>query len=171
MTNTILLISEQTIKGYSLVNGNVDTQYILPAIQYAQDQGLQPLIGTRLYRTLCALVENEQIEENLPYKELLDDYITPFLINKVMADIQVPVSFKIRNQGIIQNTGDNTYVPQIKDIQYVQQYYNNKADFYANRLTDFLCANVNTYKEYVRVRNGADMPAKPGAYNTGIYLG
>ena len=147
---TVLLISEQTLKSYSLVNGNVDSQYILPAIQYAQDEGLQPLLGTRLYRTLCALVENNQIQENEAYKELLDVYITPYLINKVMADIQVPVSFKIRNQGIIQNTGDNTYVPQIKDIQYVQQYYNNKADFYANRLSDFLCANVNTYKEYRR---------------------
>lgn len=168
---TVLLISEQTLKSYSLVNGNVDSQYILPAIQYAQDEGLQPLLGTRLYRTICALVENNQLQGNEAYKELLDVYITPYLINKVMADIQVPVSFKIRNAGIIQNTSDNIIVPQIKDIQYVQQYYNNKADFYANRLSDFLCANVNTYKEYVRVRNGADMPANPNSYSTGIYLG
>ena len=34
--NNILLISEQTLKADSLINDNVDNQYILPAITLAQ---------------------------------------------------------------------------------------------------------------------------------------
>jgi hypothetical protein len=36
----IYLISEQTLKKYSLINDNIDTCYILPAIQLAQETGL-----------------------------------------------------------------------------------------------------------------------------------
>ena len=37
MNNKVLLISEQTLKTYTLIGDNVDGKYILPAIQTAQD--------------------------------------------------------------------------------------------------------------------------------------
>ena len=33
----VLLISENTLKKYTLINDNVDSKYILPAIQITQD--------------------------------------------------------------------------------------------------------------------------------------
>ena len=130
----VLLISEKTLKKNSVVNNNVDGMYLLPAIEFAQDAGLQPIIGTKLYNKLMDLVENGSITGSTDYKYLLDEYITPYLINKVTADIQIPLSFKLRNQGVVQQTDTNTYVPSMKDIQYVIQNYENKANFYSNRL-------------------------------------
>ena len=77
--NNILLISEQTLKADSLINDNVDNQYILPAITLAQDTGLQPLIGTKLFQKLQKLVNDSEIglAANAIYKTLLDDYVTP----------------------------------------------------------------------------------------------
>lgn len=164
-----MLISEQTLKSNGVINNNVDNMYIFPAIEYAQDEGLQPLIGTKLYRKLLELVEDGSIEGD--YKLLLDDYITPYLLNKVTADIQLPLAYKVRNQGIIQVTGDNTYLPSLKDTQSLIQYYNDRADFYANRLSAYLKANRSSYPEYCSQDSCADLPSNRNAYKTGIYLG
>lgn len=167
----VFLISEATMKKNSVVNNNVDGMYLLPAIEYAQDAGLQSLIGTKLYNKLMELVENGDIASATDYKYLLDEYITPYLVNKVTADIQIPLAFKMRNQGVVQQTGENTYVPSMKDIQYVKQDYDNKANFYGQRMSDYLRANRTKYPEYCSVDSCADMPSDKGAYNTGIFLG
>lgn len=167
----VLLLSEKVLKENSIVNNNVDTMYVYPAIEYAMDAGLQPLIGTKLYNKLMDIVADGTISGATDYKYLLDEYIMPYLINKTTAEIQIPLAFKVRNQGLVQQTGENTYVPSLKDTQYVIQNYENKANFYGNRLTDYLRANRLKYPEYCSVDSCADMPSDGGAYKTGIFLG
>lgn len=167
----VYLISTETLKKNSIINNNVDDMYVLPAIEYSQDAGLQPLIGTKLYNKLMDLVADGSITGATDYKMLLDEYITPYLINKVTANIQLPLTFKLRNQGVIQQTGDNTYVPSLKDTEYVVQHYENQANFYGNRMSDFLVANRTKYPEYCSIDSCADMHSNKNAYNTGIYLG
>ncbi len=115
----IFLISEQTLKSRTILNNNVDNSYIAPAIRVAQDMGLQPLIGSKLFNKLKDLVATGDIakDENSDYKKLLDEYITPFLENKVVADVQLSLVFKLRNQGVVSLTGENVYNPSLRDIQ------------------------------------------------------
>lgn len=167
----VFLVSTKTLKENSVINNNVDDMYVLPAVEFAQDEGLQSLIGTKLYNKLMDLVEDSSISGATDYQYLLDEYITPYLINKVTADIQIPLAFKLRNQGVVQQTGENTYVPSLKDLQYVAQSYENKANFYGQRLSSFLHANRSKYPEYCSVDSCADMPSNSDAYKTGIYLG
>ena len=79
----IYLISEETLKSESYINDNLDPAMILPSIQTAQDMHLQPLIGTKLYKTLMEMVKDNNIEGY--YKVLMDEYIRPFLIYAVLA--------------------------------------------------------------------------------------
>lgn len=167
----VFLISEETLKSNGVINNNVDSMYILPAIEYAQDAGLQPLIGTKLYNKLMDLVADGSIVDAPDYKFLLDEYITPYLVNKVTADIQIPLNYKLRNQGVVQNSTDNTIVPTMKDLQYVIQNYEYKAIFYGNRLSDYLCVNATKFPEYYSVDTLADMRSNKNAYRTNIYLG
>ena len=167
----VLLISEQTLKSNGVINNNVDGMYILPAIEYAQDAGLQPIIGTKLYNKLMDLVADDSIQQETDYKVLLDEYVTPYLLNKVTADIQIPLNYKLRNQGVVQNQADNTIVPTMKDLQYVIQNYEYKAIFYGNRLSDYLMANKSKFPEYSKVDSSADMHSNPNSYKTNIYLG
>ena len=167
----VLLISEKTLKSNGVINNNVDGMYILPAIEYAQDAGLQPIIGTKLYNKLMDLVADGSIGQSTDYKVLLDEYVTPYLLNKVTADIQIPLNYKLRNQGVVQNQADNTIVPTMKDLQYVIQNYEYKAVFYGNRLSDYLMANKSKFPEYSKVDCAADMHSNPNSYKTNIYLG
>ena len=167
----VFLISTATMKKNSVVNNNVDDMYLLPSIEIAQDAGLQPLIGTKLYNKLMDLVEDSSITGATEYKYLLDEYIAPYLINKATADIIIPLSYKMRNQGVVQQTSEYTYSPSLKDTQYVIQNYENKANFYGNRLSDYLKANRSKFPEYCSIDSCADIPSDSGAYKTGIYLG
>lgn len=173
----ILLISEKTIKENSLVNDNIGCEFIVPAIRNSQNLHLQPLIGTMLYDKIKELITPVDgiipinLEENVDYKHLLDEYITPYLIEQVQAEIVIPISFKIRNQGLVQTTSDNTNTSGLRDVQTLKQYYENNANFYGKRMSDYLLANTIKYPEYMSCRDYADMHANNGGYNTGIVLG
>lgn len=144
--NNILLISEKTIKENSLVSNNVDSKYIQNSIRTAQDISLQPIIGSKLFKRLCEGVENNNLTEL--ETELIRTYIQPILINSVMSDLVLQLTFKFRNLGAVQTTDTNIIVPSLKDLQYIREDYNNKAAFYMNRLSDYLKANCTKFSQY-----------------------
>jgi hypothetical protein len=166
----VMLLSEKRLKEDSLVNNNVDSMYIYPAIQTAQELGLQPLLGTKLYKKLIQIVETAA-EGNERYYYLLDEYVIPYLEMKVMSDIQIPLMYKMRNAGMVQNVVENATIPSMKDDQYLVEYYDNKAKFYADRMSDYIIANRKDYPEYCNCSDCSEMPSNPMSYNTNIYLG
>ena len=164
----VFLISEKTLKTKSYINDNVDSCYILPAIQTAQDLGLQPLIGTCLYNELKQQVASGDIKPS--YLILLNDYITPYLTFKVMADIQLPLAYKQRNSGVVQTSTEHVQNTTFSDAQSMATYYNDKATFYGSRLTDYLCHHSSEYPEYKSCGCDGMKPDKD-AWNMGIFLG
>lgn len=144
----VFLISEQTIKQNSVINDNVESAPIYQAIVTAQDIYLQELIGTKLLNKIKDLVTTGDIETSADYKLLLDDYITPFLTFRVLSDIQFPLAFKNRNLGVVTTGDSNIYNAALKDVQVIAQHYENKASFFATRMSKYLCHNANKYPEY-----------------------
>lgn len=144
--NNILLISEKTIKENSLVSNNVDSKYIQNAIRTSQDISLQPIIGQKLFERLCEGIAEDNLTEL--ETELISTYIQPVLLNAVMSDLVLQLSYKFRNLGAVQTTDTNVIIPSLNDLQYIREDYNMKAAFYMNRLSDFLEANCSKFKQY-----------------------
>lgn len=165
--NVVLLISETTLKQYTVISDNVDASYIAPSIQKAQDMGLQPLIGSVLYNKLCNDVRNGSIASK--YRTLLDNYIVPYLCNQVAVELQWALFAKIRNNGIVTSQDNQTQQMSIGDCEYLRKKYEYDADFYAHRLTDYLCANAANYPEYKKCVQGG-IKADADAYKTAIVL-
>lgn len=144
--NNILLISEKTIKENSLVSNNVDSKYIQNAIRSAQDLSVQPIIGQKLFERLCEGVAENNLTEL--ETELISTYIQPVLLNAVMSDLVLQLSYKFRNLGAIQTTDTNVMIPSLSDLEYIRNDYSLKCTFYQNRLSDFLEANCAKFKQY-----------------------
>ena len=144
--NNILLISEKTIKENSLVSNNVDGKYIQNAIRTAQDISLQPIIGQKLFERLCEGVEDNDLTEL--ETELIKTYIQPVLLNAVMSDLVLQLSYKFRNLGTVQTTDTNIMIPSLSDLEYIRNDYSLKCTFYQNRLSDFIEANCTKFKQY-----------------------
>ncbi len=165
--NNILLISEKTIKENSLVSNNVDGKYIQNAIRTAQDISLQPIIGQKLFERLCEGVSEDNLTEL--ETELIKTYIQPVLLNAVMSDLVLQLTYKFRNLGIVQTTDANIMIPSLNELQYIREDYNMKAAFYMNRLSDFLEANCNKFKQYPGCECGK-LKANKKAYKMNLTL-
>ena len=165
--NNVLLISEKTIKENSLVSNNVDGKYIQNAIKTAQDISLQPIIGSKMFRKLTQMISEDALTDE--YRILLVDYIQPILVNSVMSDLVLQLTYKFRNMGTVQTTDANLIIPSLKDLQYIREDYNLKAQFYMNRLSDYLEANCTKFKDYPGCGCG-ELKAKRTAYKTNLTL-
>lgn len=143
----IFLIGEQSLKDFN-ISDNLDANYLTPAISTAQEVYLQQIIGTRLLEAIKGMVGDGSIRENDDYKLLLDEYITPYLQFKVAAELAVPLAFKERNAGIYQTNNEYLTNTIMKDVKYLESHYNDRADFYAIRMTNYIKANSNKYPEY-----------------------
>lgn len=166
----VLLISEKTLKTEGFINDNVGGELVRPSIELAQDINLQELIGTKLLDKVCSLVESGAITGDTEYKLLLDEYITPYLLWKVTSLIQIPTAVKTRNLGVVQTNDANVVNMSLKDVQAITRDYDNKASFYANRMTKYLCANRNKYPEYC-AGDCEGYKSNPQAFYCPTYLG
>lgn len=164
----VFLISEETIKKYSLINNNVDGKYLSSAIQATQDIDLQTLIGEALVDKLCQLVENQSIKNSSDYRLLLDKYITPYMIWQVMATVQIGLNYKLVNSGVITNEDTNKSHLDYKNNQLLIEQYKSYANSYAIKLKNYLECNCNLYPEYhqcVNKQHAEDIEF------CGVYLG
>lgn len=151
----IMLISPSAVKAVSYVNFNVDDGNMGTSIREGQEIHLQSIIGSNLLYRLQELVLNKKegkednidAEANAAYKEILDDYIIPYLANKVQALLCVPVSFKLRNLGVVRTGDTNVSTPSLKDVMAVQTRYNTLAARYATNLSKYMCAHKNEFPE------------------------
>lgn len=170
----VLLISEDTIKSVTNMSDNMQGDYLLPAIQLAQDIDLEETIGTPLLEKIQELVLNNTIinADNIAYKTLLDKYIQPFLCYATIAHITVPVAFKIANAGILRTEDEKMYNVSATEVDRVKSHYQHIADTYKYRLQRYLIANYNKYPELLRYKSIADLRANLySAASCGIVLG
>ena len=165
--NNVLLISEKTIKENSLVSNNVDSKYIQNAIRTAQDISLQPIIGQKLFERLC----NGISEQNLTELEtdLISTYIHPVLLNAVLSDLVLQLTYKFRNLGTVQTTDTNIVLPSLHELEYIRNDYMMKAEFYMGRLSDYLEANCTKFKDFPGCECGK-LKAKRTAYKNNLTL-
>lgn len=142
MTN-ILLISEDYIKTNSGLNDNVFGSYLTPAIRDAQDMGLQSIIGTSLYKSIMEEIDNDTLTEDNKY--LLDEYIQIYLMYQTISDLVPIIGVKLTNLGVVISNDEHLTNLTQGDRELVQNFYKNKADFYAKRLQEFLLNNKEVY--------------------------
>lgn len=170
MSANILFISEQVLKDRSLLQDNVDPKLIKPTIKQAQDMYIEPVLGTGLYREL-----QEQIADNdvsVLNKTLLDNYITDCLCWFVASEMVMSLGYKLTNKNVLKKTSENSETASISDLFDLMNYYKNKGEWYAQRITNYLCENNTDYPLYDNPGTGVDIiHPNNTSYSTGMYLG
>lgn len=164
----VFLIDETTLKSDTPLGDNVASENIRPAIETAQDIYLQQLIGSELLDRLYSDIANDKLEGH--YKELVDEHVTNYLKYKVLSEITIPLAYKYRNAGVVQANGDHYQQTTLRDAQLVSSHYDLRANFYAERMSKFLCANSDKFPEYKSTRDNADIKANPDSYKTNWVL-
>ena len=163
----IFLITSEELKSSGAVNQNLEDIYVEEAIKEAQDVYLREIIGDNLYNTLQN--HTPQAEPDI-YDELIEDYVKYYLKYKTLSIVCFIVNFKIRNIGVTQQFSNEVNTATMEDTKSVMNYYNQQADFYANRLTKLLQNNKGNIPEYKCSSNQITEPNELHPVSS-IYLG
>ena len=180
---TTLLISAKELKNNgTIISGNIDDNYLSSTIVTCQEVYLEQITGTALYHKLQMLVYNQITGQedgiydpgNEDYRELLEEMVKPYLKARATVDILYPVSYKIRNMGVMKSSDTNLQNADMSDIKYLEKQYLTYVAEYEQRLSKYLCANKEKFEELA-----ADVPAyfdspslgKDYANESGLWLG
>jgi len=143
---TVQLISEAKIREFTDMNNNVDSKLISNAIREAQDIDLQRLLGTLLYNKILSDVQSNTLTG--AYKTLVDDWIQNFLLYATYYNTLEFIYMRPRNNGLLTPTGgENSESVDRAMYNVKRQSVQNKREFYAEKLTDYLIENQNSYPE------------------------
>lgn len=169
----VLLVSEDTIKTYSGLNDNIWGKSLLPAIREAQEIGLQGIIGSCLYQSLCSKVEDGSIADpkNTAYKTLLDEQISYYMIYKTISDLIPIIGVKLANIGTVISNDERIQNLTEDERSRIDTYYEYRSDFYAKRLQEFLLNNKELYAELDECSCSQMKANLESAASTGLWLG
>lgn len=168
----VLLISEKTLKSKTALNDNVFGKIICPVIKTSQDIYLQQIIGTALMEKIQTLVNEHHISdnENAKYKELLDNYIAPYLAYETLVNLVPEIGTSIANIGVVQHTDEHTTNLSQGERELVSRQYQTYADSYAKQLQEFLCVHKADYPELSQSGQIVS-PHLDSAATTSLWLG
>ena len=178
-----LLVNPGEIKTNSLINWNVDDSYLNYTVMNAQEIYLEGITGTALYRRLQELVYNQATSsvqgdkindydmEN--YKDLLEGYVKPYLISRVMVDILYAVTYKVRNTGVTRTSDTNIEPVSMDDVKQLERQYLTYCDQWSAKLSKYLEDNRGSFDELSSDSPGyfEDATLDKSYGNTGLWLG
>lgn len=162
-------ITEEKLKANSLINENVDDKLIKPLLTTCQDIYIHPIIGTGLYNELKTQIAASGV--TALNQTLLEDYIQPTLIWYIMSEAPIAMTYQFRNKGVMKRNSENSNSADIDELISISNKYKYNAEFYAKRLSDYLCANSMDYPLYINAGNAADtLHPNNQVYQSGMFL-
>lgn len=168
--NRVYFISTQYLKEHSTINNNVDENLLNSAIWEGQTIHVQQLLGTDLFDKISDLIRtgNIALPSNVEYKTLLNDYVMECVSYWAFYEAIPYIRFKVVNKGVESQSSEWSNPTDIQQLEYLQENVMNKAQFYSQRLTNYLLQNSNLFPEYHRNFEIDKMRPTNGNYFSGI---
>jgi len=165
MANYVLFISENKLKDSTAIGGNVDVEFMLPYIRVAQKKYIETKLGTDLFVKLQADITASSLSG--VYETLVNDYIQDALVHWGFYECIPFLRYKVMNNNIVQKTSETSENLTDSEAQSLREEVRNTAEFYTERLIDYIRHNNSLYPEYTS-NTGADVSPDKNAYYSGI---
>lgn len=169
----VLLVSEGKLKSFTNINKNVDIDAIRAELSVAQDLHLQPLLGTKFYKHLLSQVSSTGNTFNSDELELVNEYISPFLINVSYFEMIPHLHYRTMNRGIVEGQMESATSVDAETMKYLRNIQKQRSEFYKQRMQDYLIngEGQNKFPDYLTYSSTDGMiPDKSSKYNSPITL-
>lgn len=175
MSLNILIVSPQMLKDRTALHTNVEDKLILPEIKAAQDMYLLPLLGSALFDKIIGMIGDSSIGNapNADYKNLVDNYLIDMMVNYVMSELPLGITYQIWNKGVATKTTDSSNTPSMSELFDIASKYKQRAEYYEKRARKFLQQYGPTkLAEYLNPGNTIDtVRPERTDYSSPIFLG
>jgi hypothetical protein len=146
-----LFISSTRLKKDTALGGSVDDNLIMPYILLAQDMNILPVLGTDLYDKLKSDVQGGSLTG--AYKTLVETYIQPALVQFAFSTLAPYLRLRFSNNSVVvmgatEQSSSATY----DDIKPLMDTATDAAEFYRQRLIDYIRNNQSSFPEYRLIR-------------------
>tara|TARA_R100000544_G_C2219435_1_gene56552 strand:- start:730 stop:1302 length:573 start_codon:yes stop_codon:yes gene_type:complete len=167
----VLFISEAKLKDSTAINLNVDVELLLPYVRQAQKLYVETKLGTNLNNKLKDLITTGTVGSvgNEAYKTLLDDYIGDMLPNWALYNCIPFLRFKVENGNIYSKTSETGNALSTEEAQHLREEVRNTAEYYTERMIDYICNNNSLFPEY-STNTGSNVNPDENAYYNGMNL-
>jgi hypothetical protein len=169
MSNFVYLISTTYLKTNTPLNENLDDKLLKSAIKEAQEIYIRDVIGSGIYDELQSEAYNGTL--TALNTTLIDSYIAPCLKYYTLVESMLPLTFKFMNKSVASRNSENATPITTDELTMIEQRYRDKAEYYAERLRDYLKENPTDYPKYLNPGTGFDViRPKNTAFFGGMYL-
>jgi hypothetical protein len=163
-----LYISSTRLKKDTALGGSVDDNLIMPYILLAQDMNILPTLGTDLDAKLKTEIQAGTLANQ--YKTLVETYIQPTLVQFAFSTLAPYLRLRFSNNSVVvmgatEQSSSATY----DDIKPLMDTATDAAEFYRQRMIDYLRNNSSSFPEYTS-NSGADLDPTTNNYFAGIQL-
>ena len=166
----VLFISETFLKQNTQVSDNVDVKYIRESILWAQDTEIQTVIGSTLYNYIKTQITASTLSG--VYQTLVEDYIQVTLKHYVTAECLAMAHYKITNKGVQIQDSEQSAPASTSSLNFLVEKETNKAEWYKQRMINYLCENSSSFPEYLNPDDGVDViHPSDSNFKTTIFLG
>jgi hypothetical protein len=161
----VQFISTEYVYRYTLIEDNVDPDLIKKNIYVAQDLNIQQVLGQNLYTKLVNDLPNFVGQ----YQTLVIDYLQPCLAEWVVYYTLPYLNYRFTNKAVSTKSSDNSQPSTIEDIKWLRDQVRNNAEFYSERMRDYIKNNLTLFPEFYF--NDLSFSIKPSVTNyfSGIY--
>jgi hypothetical protein len=163
-----LFISATRLKKDTALGGSVDDNLIMPYILLAQDMNILPVLGTDLYEKLKSDVQGGSLTG--AYKTLVETYIQPALVQFAFSTLAPYLRLRFSNNSVVvMGATEQSSSASYDDIKPLMDTATDAAEFYRQRLIDYIRNNQSSFPEF-STNSGADLDPTTNNYFAGINL-
>lgn len=144
---TVLLVSEQRMKQWTSLDNNIRIDVLTPSILNAQEVYIQDSLGTKFFDRLKEGVRNNDLTADEAM--FLKDYVGPALMQYALYLLLPTLKYKMVEKGILNGTSEETQPTTLQELQYLRETTMETAQFYDQRLRQFLIQNPNMFNEWL----------------------
>ena len=162
-----ILITNDDIKRFSPISGNLDDDKLSTYIELAQEIHVQSYLGTKLYDAIQVHALADTMPA--PYTLLIDEYIKPMLMRWAIVEFMPFASYTIANGGVFKHKSENSESVSKEEVDAMELKSTQVAIHYTERLISFLCRHSNDYPEY-NTNIDSDMKPNRNSSYGGLFL-
>jgi hypothetical protein len=149
-------ITENYLKENTPVSQNCTVKDIIINVKPVADMFTRSILGTYFYNDLLTKYNAQTMDSN---ELLLLEYIQPTIAWKAASESVITLSYQLKNKGVQTQNGDFSSNAEFKEVMFLVHHYSDKAEFYMNRLYDYIIKNKELYTIFLNDLNN-DSTAK-----------
>jgi hypothetical protein len=165
-----VFIDVNYFKANTSVTQNVSAHNIKVAINKAQRLHIVNLLGRKLYDKVLNDISTSALTGD--YKVLVDDYVSPSLVEWTLFEGYDSFWARISERGVAVDNSENSTPLTKGDMVYLKDGIRNSAELFDQKCIDYLIFNYNQgkFQEYKANVNSNEERPEGTTFFSGIYI-